>query len=102
MSQARASENPAPAAGPLSAAITGYGIRRMSMIAWWSTSAPRLTSDGRSISSDSTPSWNQFTSPPAQKAFPAPVMISARSGARSASHAKATVSSPIICGLIAL
>ncbi len=26
MSQASASENPAPAAGPLSAAITGYGI----------------------------------------------------------------------------
>ena len=43
-----------------------------------------------------------MTSPPAQKALPAPVTISARSGARSASQAKATVSSPIISGLIAL
>ena len=34
--------------------------------------------------------------------MPAPVTISARSGARSASQAKATVSSPIISGLIAL
>ena len=41
-------------------------------------------------------------SPPAQKALPAPVTISARSGAWSASQAKAMVSSPIISGLIAL
>ena len=45
---------------------------------------------------------NQLTSPPEQKALPAPVTISARSGARSASQAKATVISPIISGLIAL
>ncbi len=45
---------------------------------------------------------NQLTSPPEQKALPAPVTISARSGAWSASQAKATVSSTIISGLIAL
>ena len=60
------------------------------------------TCEGRSISGSSTPVLNQLTSPPAQNALPAPVMISARSGARSASQAKATVSSPIISGLIAL
>jgi hypothetical protein len=42
------------------------------------------------------------TSPPEQNALPAPVTISARSGARSASQAKATVISPIISALIAL
>ena len=36
MSQASASEKPAPAAGPLTAAITGKGIRRRSTIAWCS------------------------------------------------------------------
>src|SRR6476646_5189668 len=102
MSQASASEKPAPAAGPLIAATTGYGIRRRSMIAWCSASAPRRTSDGRSISSDSTPLRNQVTSPPAQNAFPDPVTISPRSGARSASQPKATIISPIISGLIAL
>src|SRR4051794_16733447 len=54
------------------------------------------------MSSSFTPSLNQFTSPPAQKALPAPVTSSARSVARSASQAKATTSSPIISGLIAL
>ncbi len=34
--------------------------------------------------------------------MPAPVTISARSGARSASHPEASTSSPIISGLIAL
>src|SRR3954454_9589030 len=72
------------------------------MIAWWRISAPRRTSEARSISPDSTPLRNQVTSPPAQNACPAPVMISARSGAWSASHEKATVISPIISGLIAL
>jgi hypothetical protein len=43
-----------------------------------------------------------LTSPPSEKALPAPVTISARSGARSANQAKATVISPIISGLIAL
>ena len=103
MSQASASEKPAPAAGPLTAAITGKGIRRRSTIAWCSASAPRRTSEGRSISSDCDALLEPvLTSPPAQKALPAPVTISARSGARSASQAKATVISRIISGLIAL
>ena len=59
MSQASASEKPAPAAGPLTAAITGKGMRRRSTIAWCRTSAPRRTSEGRSKSSDSTPLRNQ-------------------------------------------
>src|SRR3954451_16098823 len=102
MSHASASENPAPAAGPFTAATTGYGIRRRSTIAWCRTSAPRRTSEGRSTSPSSTPLRNQVTSPPAQKACPAPVTISPRSGARSASQANATVNSPISSGLIAL
>ena len=71
-------------------------------MALWSASAPRLTSDGRSTPSSVTPRLNQLTSPPEQKARPAPVTISARIGARSASQAAAVVSSPISSGLIAL
>src|SRR3954447_18402152 len=93
---------PAPAAGPLIAAITGYGMRRMSTIALCRASAPRRTSEGRSTPSSVTPRLNQLTSPPEQKARPAPVMIRARIGARSASQAAAVVSSPISSGLIAL
>src|SRR3954462_423554 len=93
---------PAPAAGPLIAAITGYGMRRMSTIALCRASAPRRTSEGRSTPSSVTPRLNQLTSPPEQKARPAPVMMRARIGARSASQAAAVVSSPISSGLIAL
>src|SRR5919197_5050170 len=77
-------------------------MRRISTIAWWRASAPRRTSDGRSTSSSLTPRLNQLTSPPEQNARPAPVMIRARIGARSASQAAARVSSPISSGLIAL
>src|SRR6476660_8121897 len=102
MSAESASDIPAPAAGPLIAAITGYGIRRKSTIALCRASAPRRTSEGRSTPSSLTPRLNQLTSPPEQNARPAPVTISARIGARSASQAAATVSSPISSGLIAL
>src|SRR3954452_15854843 len=98
----RARDIPAPAAGPLIAAITGYGMRRMSTMALCRASAPRRTSEGRSTPSSVTPRLNQLTSPPEQKARPAPVMIRARIGARSASQAAAVVSSPISSGLIAL
>src|SRR5690349_1108548 len=77
-------------------------MRRMSTIALCSASAPRRTSEGRSTSSSVTPRLNQLTSPPEQKARPAPVMIRLRIGARSASQAAAVVSSPISSGLIAL
>src|ERR671919_652522 len=77
-------------------------MRRMSTIALWSASAPRRTSEGRSTFSSVTPRLNQLTSPPEQNARPAPVTISARIGARSASQAAAVVSSPISSGLIAL
>src|SRR5215216_330668 len=77
-------------------------MRRMSTIALCSCSAPRRTSEGRSTPSLLTPRLNQLTSPPEQKARPAPVMIRARIGARSASQAAAMVSSPISSGLIAL
>src|SRR3954462_7261127 len=93
---------PAPAAGPLIAAITGYGIRRMSTMALCRASAPRRTSEGRSTASSVTPRLNQLTSPPGQTARAAPVMISGRMGARSASQEAAVVSSPISSGLIAL
>ena len=52
-------------------------MRWKSTIAWWSTSAPRRTSAGRSKSGLSTPCLNQLTSPPEEKARPAPVTISA-------------------------
>src|SRR5882757_1879777 len=74
----------------------------MSTMALCSSSAPRRTSEGRSTLSSVTPRLNQLTSPPEQKARPAPVMISARIGARSASQAAAVASSPISSGLIAL
>src|SRR5215203_1884311 len=77
-------------------------MRRMSTIALCSCSAPRRTSEGRSTPSLLTPRLNQLTSPPEQNARPAPVMISARIGARSASQAAAITSSPISSGLIAL
>ena len=102
MSHISASEKPAPAATPLTAPITGYGMRRKSTIAWCRTSAPRRTSEGRSCSGSSRPPRNQFTSPPAEKPRPAPVTTSARSAARSASQPEASTSSPIISGLIAL
>ena len=103
MSHISASEKPAPAATPLTAPITGYGMRRKSTIAWCSTSAPRRTFAGRSTSGSSRPPLNQLTSPPEEKArSPAPVTISARSGAWSASQPAAIVSSKIISGLIAL
>src|ERR671934_1701379 len=76
-------------------------MRRKSTIAWCRTSAPRRTSAGRSGSVSSRPRLNQVTSPPAENARPAPVTISARSGARSASHAAAVTSSAISSGLIA-
>src|SRR5258705_2217353 len=102
MSAERASDMPAPAAGPLIAAITGYGMRRMSTIALCRASAPRRTSEGRSTFSSLTPRLNQLTSPPEQNARPAPVTIRARIGAWSSSKAAATVSSPISSGLSAL
>src|SRR4051794_14980045 len=77
-------------------------MRRKSTIAMCRASAPRRTCAGRSISSEETPSLNQLTSPPEQKALPEPVTISARSFAWSASQGKATIISPIISGLIAL
>ena len=103
MSQASASEKPAPAAGPLTAAITGIGdppqvddrlVQRLG-------AAPHLGGQVDLLGLDAL-AGTRLTSPPAQKALPAPVTISARSGARSASQAKATVISPIISGLIAL
>ena len=75
-----------PAAGPLTAAITGQGIRLKSTIAWWRTSAPRRTSGTRSAPGSSRPRRNQLMSPPAEKARPSPVTIKARIGARSASQ----------------
>src|SRR3954447_3106838 len=101
MSHIRASENPAPAATPLTAPTTGYGMRRKSTIAWWSTSAPRRTSAERYSPDSSSPRLNQVTSPPAENARPAPVTIRPRSGARSASQPAAVTSSPMSSGLIA-
>jgi len=54
------------------------------------------------MSGSSMPFLNQLTSPPAQKAIPAPVMMIARTSEMSANQAKATGSSAIISGLIAL
>ena len=35
MSQARASDSPAPAAGPLTAAMTGFSSARIASTLWW-------------------------------------------------------------------
>src|ERR1044072_1628017 len=77
-------------------------MRRRSTIAVCSASAPRRTCAGRSIESSSTPVLKLLTSPPEQKALPAPVTIKPRSGAWSANQANAVPSSRIISGLIAL
>ena len=93
MSHISASEKPAPAATPLTAAITGYGMRRKSTIAWCRTSAPRRTSAGRSIAGLLEAALEPVHVAAGGERPALPVTISARSGARSASQAAAVTSS---------
>src|ERR1700735_1326775 len=87
MSAARASDSPPPAAGPLTAAITGYGSAR-------SPGEPAAAISTRSVNSGTdirvrTSTWSR--SKPVQNAFPpAPVTIKARTAAlRNAAVAQA-------------
>ena len=83
-SHAAASERPAPAVGPLTAAITGFSSARIArMFGWYVLSS-------RSRMSSAT-SRNSVRSCPAQKPRPAPVITTARtSGSAAASSASAS------------
>ena len=74
-SQASARESPIPAAGPLTAAMTGLGIRRMPVISGWYRSV-------RIWYTSTVPSppcsAASFRSAPLEKARPAPVTRTAR------------------------
>src|SRR5581483_11792421 len=75
-SHAQASDNPAPAHAPLTAAMTGFSSARMARTFGWYV-ARRL-----SLTSGASP--NSFRSWPAQNPLPAPVMTTARtSGSRA-------------------
>ena len=92
-SQASASAMPAPAAGPLTMAIVGFGIscssREISIRPRNSaTACSTLTSAGRSAMF--------LTSPPAQKARPAPVRTTAPTPASPARRGNASDSASII------
>ncbi|MNM86224.1 hypothetical protein D3C81_983690 [compost metagenome] len=79
-SAASASENPAPAAGPSTAAITGISRSRSRRShLWMSCRRRRMASGARADGSglEKMP-WIDFRSPPAQKLPADPVRISAR------------------------
>ena len=77
-SHAAASERPAPAVGPLTAAITGFSSARIArMFGWYVLSS-------RSRMSSAT-SRNSVRSWPAQKPRPAPVITTARTSGSAAS-----------------
>ena len=77
MSHATASESPAPAHTPLTAAITGFSSARIASTFGWYVSC----SDART----SGISWNSVRSWPAQKPRPAPVRTTARTSGSAAS-----------------
>ena len=76
-SQASARDRPIPAAGPLTAATTGLGIRRMPVISGWYRSVRIVYTSGEP---SPAPAWSadSFRSAPLEKARPAPVMSTAR------------------------
>ena len=74
-SQASARESPIPAAGPLTPAMTGLGIRRMPVISGWYRSVRILYTSTVPPPASSAAS---FRSAPLEKARPAPVMRTAR------------------------
>ena len=78
MSHAAASESPAPAHGPLTAAITGFSSARIArMFGWYVLSSRSRIDPGAS--------WNSFRSWPEQKPRPAPVITTARTSGAAAS-----------------
>ena len=81
MSQAAASESPAPAQGPLTAAITGFSSPRISADVGW------YVSSSRSRSSRDLLELLQVL--PAQKPRPAPVITTARISGSAASSSAA-------------
>src|SRR6266540_5781198 len=82
-SQARASEKPPPAATPSTAAITGFGIWRISSTAWWK----RPASSRKAAGGPSGCPAAHLRSPPAQNAPPAPASTTARTRSAAATVA---------------
>ena len=77
-SQAHAKDSPAPAAGPFTAAITGFASERTRRTFGWyvcSSASPTVP--------DTAP--NSFRSWPAQKPLPAPVITTQRTAGSAAS-----------------
>ena len=75
MSQAQASESPAPAAAPFTAAITGFSSARIARTFGWYVSRSRAAMSPAA-------SWNSVRSWPTQKPRPAPVSTTARTAGR--------------------
>ena len=95
-SQASARESPIPAAGPLTPAMTGLGIRRMPVISGWYRSVRILyTSTGPPPASSAA----SFRSAPLEKARPAPVMRTARTSGFSVTSVIASRRSAENCRL---
>ena len=97
-SPARASASPPPAATPLTAVITGFGVRTRRETAPWMnvvSSLSRIPMRGRLC-------VNSLTSPPPQKALPAPVSTTQRTAGSSSTSSTAPKSSRASVRLSAL
>src|SRR5215470_7937554 len=88
MSQASARFIPAPAAAPLTAAMTGLGASRSASTVR-SRPGATFSISGRGAPR-ALPSFIAFTSPPAQKPFPAPVTIMTRTSGSAAAAVTAS------------
>src|SRR6185437_10320446 len=95
-SQASARESPIPAAGPLTPAMTGLGIRRMPVISGWYRSVRILYTSTVPPPASSVVS---FRSAPLEKARPAPVMRIARTSGFSVTSVIASHRSAENCRL---
>ena len=103
MSQAKASDKPAPAAGPGITASVGLGIscsqrltsmRARKSVTLWS----KVNVTGAPAAFLAKP----FTSPPEQKAWPVPVSTTSRTAGSAAKRGRASASASIISRLKAL
>jgi hypothetical protein len=97
-SPASASASPPPAATPLTAVMTGFGVRTSRETTPWMwvvSSLRRMPIRGRVCT-------KSLTSPPPQKAFPAPVRITQRTAGSSSTSSTALKSSRASARLSAL
>ena len=90
-SQASARLKPKPPAGPLTAAITGFSMRAMVAITPC-TDTVSFFRNGPAEPTISASAFIAFRLPPAQKALPLPVIITARTEASSSQSISASSS----------